>query len=138
MAKVFSGLMEWSQVDALIDGMKSRPQWYLINPAEGISSAQKLPGEEGARRLSEMKAEMLRHHRESLYVFVHTRENPTIIKVFKHWENGCGESVDPHWMFSLNDPKETPEDYVFLSERAACEMTPMQRLGRTVSRMMGR
>lgn len=105
----FSGLLKWDDVEKLIEDVKnSNSSWhYVYTQLEGEKA--ELDANKAADFIEERMKEIKKLDEICGWFYVHTKENPTIIKIYhpRMSGGGCSTSTPPPWIIiSIEKPED--------------------------------
>jgi hypothetical protein len=105
----FSGLLKWEDVEKLIGEVKnSGSPWHYVYTQVDDEKAE-LDAGEAADFISERMEEIKKLDKICGWFYVHTKDEPSIIKIYhpRMSGGGCSISTPPPWIIVS---KEKPED----------------------------
>ncbi len=108
--RVLTGLLTWERVDELIEKVRSLGPWYIHAPEQGKESLFTAEGDEAAFFLSERTRELKTRPHGPGWIYVHTPDSPSWIKIYDPCK--CGSSCSmttpkAWWEMELEDPSES-------------------------------
>ncbi len=105
----FSGLLKWTDVEKLVDEIKiSKSPWHYVYTQEDDESTNLEPAE-AAAFLSKIMDEIKKLDKICGWFYVHTKENPGVIKIYhpKMSGGGCSLFTPPPWIImSIEKPED--------------------------------
>ncbi|HIJ84103.1 MAG: hypothetical protein HW380_590 [Magnetococcales bacterium] len=125
----FDGLVRIDDARRLAVEIEALGSWYLNEPAQGDRS-EWVDGGRARRHLEGLLEEILREEKGvwTTMVYVQSRENPELIKVFHPRRAGCGcgggGGIVPWWILSRVVPESVPG-----WGQASCEVVPQGKKG---------
>ncbi|MHB1647048.1 MAG: hypothetical protein ACYCSW_11195 [bacterium] len=105
----FSGLLQWEGVEKLIDDVRnSGSLWHYVY-TQSDDEKGVLDSDKAADFLKERMEEIKKLDKICGWFYVHTKENPSIIKIYhpRMSGGGCSLSTPPPWIIMS---VEKPED----------------------------
>jgi hypothetical protein len=105
----FSGLLRWEDVEKLIENVKnSGAQWHYVYTQVDDEKGE-IDTDRAAGFLNERMNEIKKLDKICGWFYVHTKEEPSIIKIYhpKMSGGGCSLTTPPPWIIVS---KEKPED----------------------------
>jgi hypothetical protein len=108
-SKALTGLLTWERVDELIGKIRSLGPWYIHSPADGMESLFTAGGSEAADFLTGRSEEIKARKHGAGWVYVHTPEAPSWIKIYDPMKCGSSCSMttpNAWWEMDLEDPRE--------------------------------
>ncbi len=121
-SRPLTGLLSWEGVDALIEKVRSIGPWYIHAPAEGLPSVFSAAGDDAAQFLLERTEELKSRQRGAGWIYVHTPDAPTWIKIYDPAKCGssCSTSTPPAWWeMNVDDPRHRLADEAVPQRKAS-------------------
>jgi len=113
-SRPLTGLLSWEKVDALIERIKPLGPWYIFSPMKGMESLFQAEGEEASRFLAARTDELKTRRHGPGWIYVHTPDAPSWIKIYDPCKCGssCSVTTPPAWWeMELTDPRDPlPQD----------------------------
>lgn len=106
-SKALTGLLTWERVETLIEKIKSLGPWHIHSPMQGMESLFAAGGEEAAAFLAERSEEIKARKHGAGWIYVHTPDDPSWIKIYDPMKCGSSCSMttpDAWWEMELTDP----------------------------------
>ncbi|MBF0414199.1 MAG: hypothetical protein HQL77_04620 [Magnetococcales bacterium] len=109
----FDGLVRLDDARMLAVEMEALGPWYLNEPATGEHSEQ-VDGGRARKHLEYLLDEILKEEKGvwTTMVYVQSRDNPELIKIFHPRRAGCGcgggGGIVPWWIISQVEPEAVP------------------------------
>ncbi|MBF0423428.1 MAG: hypothetical protein HQL73_10595 [Magnetococcales bacterium] len=109
----FDGLVRIDDARQLAVEIETFGPWFLNQPTQGETSAQ-VSGSQARQHLEGLLEEILKEEKGvwTTMVYVQSRENPEVIKVFHPRRAGCGcgggGGIVPWWILSRIAPEAVP------------------------------
>ncbi|OIP60726.1 MAG: hypothetical protein CO150_01480 [Nitrospirae bacterium CG_4_9_14_3_um_filter_53_35] len=109
-SRPLTGLLTWERVDELIEKIKMIGPWYIHSPEKGMKSLFLSKGSEASLFLSDRSEEIKSRKHGAGWIYVHTPEAPSWIKIYDPMK--CGSSCSmttpkAWWEMTLMDPRES-------------------------------
>ncbi len=108
-SKPLTGLLQWERVEELIENIRSLGPWYIHSPHQGMESLFVAGGGEAAAFLFERSEEIKTRQSGAGWIYVHTPDSPSWIKIYDPFKCGssCSTTTPPAWWeMKLEDPRE--------------------------------
>ncbi len=108
-SRPLTGLLNWERVDELIERIKPLGPWYIFSPTEGLESLFEAEGEEASRFLADRTEELKTRPHGPGWIYVHTPDAPSWIKIYDPCKCGssCSVTTPPAWWeMELTDPRD--------------------------------
>ena len=109
MTKPLTGLLTWERVEELIIKIKSIGPWYIHSPLQGMDSLFTIEGSAASDFLTERSEEIKNRKHGAGWIYVHTPDSPSWIKIYDPMKCGSSCSMttpDAWWEMTLEDPRE--------------------------------
>ena len=106
--KALTGLLAWERVDVLVDKIRSIGPWYIHSPLQGMDSLFLAQGTEASEFLAQLTGELKTRPHGPGWVYVHTPDSPSWIKIYDPAKCGssCSTTTPPAWWeMVLEDPR---------------------------------
>jgi len=106
-SRPLTGLLNWERVERLIERIRPLGPWYIFSPMEGADSLFEAGGEEASFFLAERTEELKRRPYGPGWIYVHTPDAPSWIKIYDPCKCGssCSMTTPPAWWeMDLTDP----------------------------------
>ncbi len=107
-SKPLTGLLSWEPVDKLIERIKTIGPWYIHSPQEGMETFFVAEADEATAFLAERTEDVKSRERGAGWIFVHTPDNPSWIKIYDPYKcASCGTRTPKAWWeMKLEDPRD--------------------------------
>ncbi len=108
-SKPLTGLLSWERVEELIERIRSIGPWHIHSPAKGMETLFVAGGDEASIFLTERADEIKTRKLGAGWVYVHTPDSPSWIKIYDPLKCGSSCSMttpDAWWEMGLEDPRE--------------------------------
>jgi len=111
-SKPLTGLLTWEPADELVKRVGTQGPWYIHSPEKGVETLFVAEAEEASTFLAAIIEEVKNRKRGAGWVYVHTPDRPSWIKIYDPYTcASCGtRSPKAWWEMKLEDPRETPLD----------------------------
>lgn len=107
-SKPLTGLLSWEPADELIERIRAIGPWYIHSPEKGFKTLFVAEAGEAAAFLAARIEDVKDRKQGAGWVYVHTPDNPSWIKIYDPWKcASCGtRSPKAWWEMVLEDPRE--------------------------------
>ncbi len=109
-SKPLTGLLTWEPADKLVTRIRTRGPWYIHSPEKGMETLFAAEAVEASTFLAARIEDVKNRKRGAGWVYVHTPDNPSWIKIYDPYQcASCGtRSPKAWWEMKLDDPRGKP------------------------------
>ena len=97
-SKPLTGLLSWEPAEELVEKIRSIGPWYIHSPEQGEESLFVAEPEEASAFLAARIEDVKGRGQGAGWVYVHTPERPSWIKIYDPWKcASCGTRTPKAW-----------------------------------------